>query len=346
MIESHFGESAPLTVGIEEELMILDAATLMPADAVELFVRESDELDLPGKLKTELHASVVELSTGICADVPEAIESVRALRAAAARIAAANGLAIAAAGTHPTATFESLPVVQEKRYLAMVKDVGYAARRQGVNGLHVHVGVETADGCYERLEAVLPWLPVVLALSANSPFVEGDRTGMQSTRAFLLAELPRAGAPPAFGSYAAWEAWVERLTSLGVIEDHTRIWWDVRPHPRFGTLEVRIADQPTSLERTALLAELIVSLVERSAPRSGDPAARGDYLQNRWAAARSGLGAELIHPDGDRVVLAGALAAELLGGEAPATEALRQLEVAAAAGIDAVAADLVGRTLG
>jgi carboxylate-amine ligase len=346
VIESHFGESAPLTVGIEEELMILDAATLVPAAAVEVFVRESDALDLPGKLKPELHASVVELSTGICRDVPEAVESVRALRAAAVRIAAANGLVIAAAGTHPTATFASLPVVQEERYLTMVKDVGYAARRQGVNGVHVHVGVESAESCYERLEAVLPWLPVVLALSANSPFAEGGRTGMQSTRASLLAELPRSGAPPAFGSYAVWETWVERLTAMGVIEDHTRIWWDVRPAPRFGTLEIRIADQPTALERTQLLAEVIVSLVERASPRAGEPAARGDYLQNRWAAARAGLDAEIIHPDADRLVRARDLAAELLGGEPPATEAQRQLDVAAADGMHAVVADIVGRTLG
>jgi len=346
VIEARFGESAPLTVGIEEEIMILDAATLLPAAAVDVFVRESSSLDLPGRLKTELHASVVEISTGICETVADAVEALRALRSAAARIAAANGLAIAAAGIHPTASFESLPVVQEARYLAMVEGVGYAARRQGVNGLHVHVGVESADACYERLESVLPWLPVVLALSANSPFVEGVRTGMQSTRASVLAELPRAGAPPAFGSYAAWEAWVERLVALGVLEDHTRIWWDVRPHPSFGTLEVRIADQPTSVERTGLLAELIVALVADAPVCRADPAARGDYLQNRWAAARSGLEAELIHPDGDHVVLARTLTGELLGADPPAPEALRQLEVAGAGGVAAVAADVVGRTLG
>ena len=183
-------------------------------------------------------------------------------------------------------------------------DVGYAARRQGVNGLHVHVGVESAE---RVLRAARGGARRGCRSCSRSPRTrrssEGDRTGMQSNRARSCSPSCRAaGAPPAFGSYAAWEAWVERLASLGVIDDHTRIWWDVRPHPRFGTLEVRIADQPTSLERTALLAELIV--VARRALRAapGDPAARGDYLQNRWAAARSGLDAELIHPDGDRVV--------------------------------------------
>ncbi|HEY2073412.1 MAG TPA: YbdK family carboxylate-amine ligase [Gaiellaceae bacterium] len=335
MLESHFGESTPLSVGIEEELMILDAGTLLPVDAVGHFVGDY----AGGRLKTELHASVVELNTDICADAAGAVEALRTLRSAAADIAAEHGLAIAGAGAHPTATYESLPVVQEERYLAMMRDVGYAARRQGVNGLHVHVGVASGDACYERLEAVLPWLPVVLALSANSPFVDGVETGMLSNRASVLAELPRGGAPPAFGSYAAWEEWVERLVRLGVIAEHTRIWWDVRPHPTFGTLEVRIADQPTSLERTALLAETIVSLVA-SAPTAETP--RGDYLQNRWAAARLGLDAELIHPDRDRVVVARELAAGLLGADPPEPEALQQLEDGPAR----AAAQLVRRTLG
>jgi carboxylate-amine ligase len=338
VIPDSFGVSAPLSLGIEEEVMILDAETLAPAGAVDVLVRGAAELDLPGTLKTELHASVVELTTGICADVAEAVAALRELRAAADSIARANGLRVAAAGAHPTAPVESLPVVQEERYTSMVHGIGYAARRQGVNGLHVHVGVESRDRCYERLEAVLPWLPVVLALSANSPFADGVDTGMHSTRAGLLAELPRGGAPPEFGSYAAWEAWVERLVSLGVLEDYTRIWWDVRPHPRLGTLEIRIADQPTALERTALLAQLLRDLVDHAAPRA---IPRGDYIQNRWSAARFGLDAELIHPDGDRVVSARELAAELLGAEAPEPEATRQRDV----GADAAAADLVERTL-
>src|SRR5207253_1452240 len=181
-----------------------------------------------------------------------------------------------------------------------------------------------------------------LALSANSPFLEGRATGMWSNRSVVLAELPRAGAPPAFGSYAAWEAWVERLSGVGLLPDYTRLWWDVRPHPRLGTLEIRMPDQPTSLERTALIVEAIRRLAETALPRDGDPARRGDYAQNRWAAARFGLDAELVHPDGDRIATARELASALLGAEPPEPEAARQCEV----GVERAAADLAERTLG
>jgi glutamate---cysteine ligase / carboxylate-amine ligase len=290
--------------------MILDAETFEPAAASHLLVGDVDQ----GTLKTELHASVVELTTPVCSDVDEVIASLRTLRRTAAERAAEHGLVIAAGGAHPTAALESLPVVQEERYLSMLRDVGYAARRQGVNGLHVHVGVPSMDECWERLESVLGWLPAVLALSCNSPFVDGVATGMLSNRAAILAELPRGGPPPAFPSFAEWEAWVDRLVQLGVLADYTRLWWDARPHPRLGTLESRIADQPTSLERVALVVGAIRELVER-APRRPTP--RGDYLQNRWAAARHGVDAQLIHPDGTRL----ATVAELLGFDAPQPEA-------------------------
>jgi carboxylate-amine ligase len=337
VIERHFGESAPLSLGVEEEVMILDAETLEPVAAVDVLLRGAESLDLPGSLKTELHSHVVELTTGICTSVDEAIEALHVMRAAADRVARDNGLVIAAAGAHPTAALSSLPVMQEERYLEMVRRLGYVAERQGVNGLHVHVSVESAERCWERLEAVLPWLPVVLALSANSPFVEGRVTGMLSNRASILAELPRGGTPPSFDGYDAWEAWVERLVRLGVMPDYTRVWWDARPHPRLGTLEIRVADQPTALERTRVIVQLVRDLVAHAAPAN---APRADYLQNRWAAARSGLDAVLLHPDGERAVTARELARELLGAEPPEPEAHAQLAA------DNVAADLVARTVG
>jgi carboxylate-amine ligase len=338
VIERHFGESPPLSLGVEEEVMILDAETLEPAAAVNVLVQGAASLDLPGTLKTELHAHVVELTTDICADVAEAIGALRELRAAAAGIARDNGLVLAAAGAHPAAALSLLPVVQEERYLEMVQRLGYVAQRQGVNGLHVHVGVESADHCWERLEAVLPWLPVVLGISANSPFIEGRATGMLSNRALILAELPRGGATPSFDGYDVWEAWVERLVQLGVMPDYTRVWWDARPHPKLGTLEIRVADQPTALERTGLIVRLVRDLVA-NAPASR-PSSRADYLQNRWAAARSGLDALLLHPDGKQAVSARDLARELLAAEPPEPEAHAQLAA------DDVVADLVARTLG
>lgn len=313
--------------------MILDADSLAPVAGVQTLLRGAEGLTLPGMLKTELHASVVELATGVCRSVEEAVAALAELRAAAARIAAESGLAVAAAGAHPNARLDDLPVVDEERYRQMVERVGRAARRQGVNGLHVHVGMQSAERCWERLEAVLPWLPAVLALSVNSPFVNGEATGMLSNRAGILVELPRAGAPPVFAGYHAWEAWVERLITLEVIEDHTRIWWDIRPNPRFGTLEVRVTDQSTSLERTALLVELLVELVRDAPPCAS--ADRGIYLQNRWSAARYGIDAALVHPDGERM----ATAAELLGRELPEPEAFAQLRA------DDAAADIVSRTL-
>jgi carboxylate-amine ligase len=333
VIERRFGGDGGLTLGVEEEVMILDAQTHAPAAAVDVLLRGAEGLDLPGTFKTELHASVVELTTGVCRSVDEAVAALGELRAAAARIASEHGLALAAAGAHPTARLDALPLVDEDRYRRMVERIGRAARRQGVNGLHVHVGMPSAERCWERLEAVLPWLPAVLALSVNSPFVNGEVTGVLSNRAGILVELPRAGAPPVFAGYDAWEAWVERLAALGVIEDHTRIWWDVRPNPGFGTLEVRIADQPTSLARTALVIELLVELIAE-APAC-DSADRGVYLQNRWSAARYGLDAELVHPEGDRV----ATAAEQLGRALPEPEAFAQLRA------DDPAADIVARTL-
>jgi carboxylate-amine ligase len=340
VIEQHFGESSRHSIGLEEELMLLDAATFAPVAAVDVFVRGAAERDLPGIFKTELHASVVELATGICVGVEDAVAALRELRAAADEIARANGLRVAAAGSHPTAPIESLPIVAEERYASLVRELGYVIRRQGVNGLHVHVGVASTEECYERLEAVLPWLPVVLALSANSPFVSGTATGMLSNRVAVLAELPRSGAPPAFGSYAAWETWVERFVDLGVMEDYTRVWWDIRPHPRLGTLEVRMPDQPTALERTALIARLVRALVESAPAR--EPTNRGDYAQNRWSAAHGGMDAQLLHPDGDRRVVARDLARQVLGREPPDPEALQQLDV----GPLGAAADLVERTLG
>ena len=346
MIPQRFGESAPFSLGVEEELMILDAGTLAQVAAVERILQRVEGVQLPGRLKTELFASIVETNTPVCGSTDEIAAALTALRFAAADAARAEGLAVAAGGTHPFAKPEEQPIVQEERYLTFKAYGGISVRHQGVQGLHVHVGMASAEDCWRCLEAISPWLPVVLALSVNSPWYAGVRTGLMSNRAPVLAELPRAGGAPAFSSYAEWQTWVERLVDFGLAEDDTRIWWDVRPHPRLGTLEVRIADQPTDVALAVAFAALVQALcataLSESLPAPGTLGDRGraDYAQNRWAAARFGPAAELIHPDGTHQAAATDLAAELLELVAAQAEQLGGTEALARIDLTRSEADL------
>jgi carboxylate-amine ligase len=344
LIEQHFGESSPLSLGIEEEVMILDGETMAPVPAVRQLLADVEGTNLPGRLKTELHASIVELNTDICSSVDEAVETLGKLRATAAESLERRGLRLAAAGSHPFAEPEELEVVDEPRYQEFVAYAGVTARRQGVSGLHVHVGMPGADECVATLETILPWMPLVLALSVNSPYLAGKTTGLASNRAEVLAQLPRSGAPPVFASYAEWEAWVERFLATGLATVYTQLWWDVRPHPQFGTLEIRMPDQPTALAVSAafiaLLRDLCEWALEHPAPAPTD---RGIYQQNRWAAARFGPGAKLIHDGRPLSVpeLLEELPVDAAGLDPTTSEGARQL---AAGDLRAVCADIVART--
>ncbi|TMK74048.1 MAG: YbdK family carboxylate-amine ligase [Actinobacteria bacterium] len=350
LIEQNFGRT--LTVGVEEEVWILDADTLELAPAVATLVEEAEGLTLPGVLKTELHASVVELTSDLSRTVEDAVDKIEHLRVAAEDIAQRNGLAIAAAGSHPTSITKDQPIAPMDRYRDFVEYAGPSARRQGVSGLHVHIGMPDADTCFRVMETILPWLPLVLALSANSPYFEGRETGMCSIRAEVLGFLPRHGAPPAVRTYAEWEAVVDRVIASGLAGDYTSFWWDVRPHPRFGTLEIRTPDQPTALASTTALVRLLRDLcawaIEAPA-RPFDPGERAVYMQNRWAASRFGPHGKLIHPDRDEAVSVEELLRDLpvdaAGFDGRTCEADRQLEVGRKSGdLRAVCADLVART--
>ena len=343
-IEQHFGESPPLSIGVEEEAMLLDGETLAPAPAVRQLLADAEGTELPGRLKTELHASIVELNTDVCSSVDEAVEALAALRATAAELLERRGLRLAAAGSHPFAEPEELQIVDEKRYQQFVGYAGITARRQGVSGLHVHIGMPGPDECLATLETILPWMPLVLALSVNSPYLAGKATGLASNRAEVLAQLPRSGAPPLFETYDAWERWIERFIATGLASDYTQFWWDVRPHPRFGTLEIRMPDQPTALSVTAAFVAVLRDLCEWALKQPATaPADRGIYQQNRWAAARFGPEAKLIH-DGRSVSvqqLVGELPVDAAGLDPGAPEAARQV---AAGDLRAVCADIVART--
>ncbi len=345
--------------------MLVREDTLLLEPAAAAVIEAAAQRELTGQIKQELFASVVELTTGICDGAPEAGERLRALRETAAELAGERGLLLLATGSHPISRPEEQEIADEPRYQAFVEYAGVSARRQGVNGLHVHVGMPDEQTCFRALEGALQWLPAVLALSANSPYFAGEETGLASNRAEILAQLPRSGAPPAFRSAAEWDEFVTRLVAVNLIPDYTMLWWDIRPHPRFGTLEVRMPDQPTRVERSAGFAALLQALCVTAAqaePPAYDPPARAVYQQNRWAALRRGLDAELIHPQEDRLVsarelvrelvelvapvAAGLGSAELLAGlELDRTEGEDQLATGRRAGLEAVVAELAARTV-
>ena len=288
--------------------MLLDPETLAPAAAVERLLG-------PDGLKTELFSCLVETNTPVCESAAEAREELVRLRRLVAERADAIAVAVAATGSHPFALPHEQPIVRERRYLDMLAELGDVARGQLVCGLHVHVGMASFEDCLRALEGLRPWLAAVLELSANSPYLAGEETGELSSRFERLRELPRSGPPPRLETVADWEA---AVAAEGV--DYTRIWWDARPHPRFGTLEVRVADQPTSVERATALAALVQALC--AAP----PAPGADVLEAVEQPARELGSWELLQ----------------LLREPP--EALRQLEVGRGEGLRAATADLVRRS--
>lgn len=289
----------------------------------------------PPGLKTELFSCLVETNTRVCETAHEALAELLRLRGVVREAARREGLLVAATAAHPFSQPEEQEIVQEPRYLAMLAERPQA-RRQLVCGVHVHVGMESFDRCLATLEAILPWLPAVLALSVNSPYLRPPEPGVLSGRAGRLLELPRSGPPPPLPDPETWERAVAR------VGDYTRIWWDLRPHPRFGTLEIRMPDQQTSVRRTGALAALLQALCLAAVPPPA-PLDRDAYLLGRAAAARGEA------PREELLALVRPAARELGTWELVEVlreppEAQRQLEVGARGGPAAVAEDLVSRS--
>lgn len=260
--------------------MLVDADTLRPArDGWSHVFGEATD-----RIKPELFESFVEINTPVCETADELEAELRALRLEVAERAAEHGLAVIAVGSHPTAT-EPPPIVAVERYQRMKAELGPRLRRQTVCGLHVHVSVPDPDTCLRAFEGVVPHLPGLLAASANSPYWEGESSGWRSIRSQILLEMPTGGVPPVLRSWDDWAA-----VTAG---DNTRRYWDAWPRPEYGTLEVRVMDQPTSVARTAELAAEVQRRVREAAEEwSGEPFDREEYARLRERAGREGGGAE------------------------------------------------------
>jgi carboxylate-amine ligase len=258
----HKFNGPPFTVGIEEELMLVDAESLDLAQAIEPFLARLPD-EFAGQVKPELMQAVLEIATKPCANVGEAGEELRRLRQVVIDSAEQQGLRIGAAATHPFALCEDQRVVDRPRYRELVEELGYIALREIIFGTHVHVGIRGPDRAIYVADGIRRYLPLLLALSANSPFWEGRRTGMMSSRVPVFRAFPREGIPPHYGTWEIYSNRVELMMRAGAIEDYTFLWWDVRPHPNLGTVEVRIFDQQTRLEHTVALASLVVCVARR-----------------------------------------------------------------------------------
>jgi carboxylate-amine ligase len=291
------------TIGIEEELMIVDGQTYNLVNAIESLIEDADE----GEIKPELMESVLEIATKPAADTVDAGRQLQALRAQVRDRASHRDLTIGSAGTHPFAMWEDQRIAARPRYRDLVSSLRFVARQELIFGMHVHVGLDDPDKAIHVSNGMRVHLAVLLALSANSPFWRAQATGMLSARTPIFRQFPRVGIPPAYADWEHYEREIAFMVESGVMEDYTYLWYDVRPHPALGTVEIRVCDSQTRIEHTLGLTALIQAMVRELAEHydSGERLAAYPWQmldENKWLAARHGLDGELVDlPSSDRV---------------------------------------------
>ena len=287
------------TLGIEEELMLVDAETLELSNSIEGVLAALEGVSFEGEVKPELMESVCEIATTPCQNTQEAGQQLRSLRLQVEQVAEELGLRIGSAGTHPFAMWEDQRIVSRPRYRDLVAGLQFVARQELIFGIHVHVGLDDPDKAIHVVNGMRVHLPLLLALSANSPFWRADQTGMLSTRTPIFRAFPRVGIPPRYDNFEDWTKRVEFMVQSKVIGDYTYLWYDVRPHPNFGTVEIRVMDSQTRVEHTLALAALVQAMVKELAEHyeEGKRLSRYPYEmldENKWLAARHGLDGELV----------------------------------------------------
>ena len=304
------------TLGVEEEYMVLDPETRELKSHEQKIVHEGQKV-IKDKVKAEMHQAVVEVGTDICADADEAWQDVAALRKTISEIAGGLGFAMGAAGTHPFSHWESQLITDHIRYNELVNELQEAARSNLIFGLHVHVGMENREMANHIANSTRYFLPHIYALSTNSPFWEGRLTGYKSFRTKVFDKFPRTGIPEAFDSIEAYENYVKLLVKTNCIDNAKKIWWDLRVHPFFNTVEFRICDIPLTVDETITLATLFQAVCARiyllrSKNLNFIQYSRALLNENKWRASRYGIDGRLIDFGKEEEVNTRALLYELL----------------------------------
>ena len=286
------------TLGIEEEFQIIDPATRELRSYIQQILADGRML-LKEHVKPEMHQSVVELGTEICADVACARTQVIKLRSDLAAVAAHRGLKIASAGTHPFSHWIDQLITADERYTTIVNDLQQIARINLIFGLHVHVGIPDREEGIDIMNQARYFLPHLYALSVNSPFWLGRNTGLKAYRQMIFERFPRTGIPDAFESLSQYEDYLKLLVSTNCIDNAKKIWWDIRLHPFFDTIEFRICDAQSRVDDTIALAALMQAIVAKLHELRSQNVTFRNYPrrlidENRWRASRYGIDGKLI----------------------------------------------------
>ncbi len=287
------------TIGIEEEYQTVDPVTRDLRSHIHAEILEKGKMLLQERVKPELHQSVVEVGTSVCKNIKEAKDEVKKLRRDMVRLARENGLRLASAATHPFGDWRSQEIHPDERYKNIVEDMQLVARANLIFGLHVHIGIEDRETAIHMMNHARYFLPHILALSTNSPFWLGMNTGLKSYRCKVFDKFPRTNIPDYFPSWGEYENFIKLLIKTNCIDNAKKIWWDIRPHPFFNTIEFRVCDIPMRADETVALAALIQATVAKlyklyTANQGFRLYRRALIMENKWRAARYGLDGKLI----------------------------------------------------
>jgi glutamate---cysteine ligase / carboxylate-amine ligase len=287
------------TIGIEEEYQTIDPETRDLRSHIQAEILQKGQLILQERVKAEMHQSVVEVGTGICQNIKEAKAEVKLLRRHIVHLAKDNGLRLASVATHPFSDWRTQDINPDARYKNIVEDMQLVARANLIFGLHVHIGIEDRETAIHMMNHARYFLPHLLALSTNSPFWLGMNTGLKSYRCKVFDKFPRTNIPDYFPSWGEYENFIKLLIKTNCIDNAKKIWWDIRPHPFFNTIEFRVCDIPMRLEETIAIAALIQATVAKlyklhTANQGFRLYRRALIMENKWRASRYGMDGKMI----------------------------------------------------